>query len=72
MPFQYDRLWKLLQKRGISQKELACKVDISTRTLTRMRQNDYVALKIIDAICTELHCTPNDIMEHIPSEREPE
>lgn len=72
MPFQYDRLWKLLQKRGISQKELAYKVGISTRTLTRMRQNDYVALKIIDAICTELHCTPNDIMEHIPSEREPE
>lgn len=72
MPFSYQPLWDILYKQKMSRRELARRTHMSLNTLYRMGKNDYISLKWVDAICTELHCTPNDIMEHIPSEREPE
>lgn len=67
MPFDYEPLWKQLKKKGLTQKAFSQQSGISISTLTRMRRGDYVALKVIDTICNDLHCTPNDIMQHLPT-----
>ena len=43
-------------------------IGISQSTLDRMSRDEYIALKIVDDICTKFKCTPNDIMMHIPDE----
>ncbi|PWL42887.1 MAG: hypothetical protein DBY45_08100 [Clostridiales bacterium] len=67
MPFSYNPLWKKLIDLGMTKKEFRQKANISKSTLDRMGRNEYIALKVVDQICTKLQCTPNDIMEHIPN-----
>lgn len=71
MPFSYNPLWKLLIDKNMSRRELARQLNLSTSTLTHMGRGDYISLKVLDKICTALHCTPNDIMEHVPPREEP-
>ena len=65
MPFSYDPLWKLLKAKKLTQKDFAKQSGVSISTLTRMRRGEYVALKVLDVICTELHCGPAAVMDHI-------
>lgn len=68
MPFTYKPLWKQLIDLDMTKKDFRELVGISTSTLARMTRDEYIALKIIDDICTKLKCTPNDVMKHIPDE----
>ena len=64
MPVSYNRLWKLLIDKKMSQSELRKKAGIAPNTMTKMRRDEAVNLAILDGICDILHCDFGDIMEH--------
>ena len=70
MSFSYKPWWKMLIDLEMSKKECADAVDISMSTIKRMAKNEYVSLKIIDEICDKLECTPDDVMDYIPNNKE--
>ncbi len=60
----YNGLWKLLIENNIkSCLELSKKIGIAPSTLTRMRNNEYVAMDVLVRLCDYFNCTLNDIVE---------
>jgi DNA-binding Xre family transcriptional regulator len=43
--------------------ELRDKIGISNATLAKLGKNEPVNLKVIDAICQELNCEVEDVLE---------
>ena len=68
----YDRLWKTMRERGISQYKLMREHNISSGQLDRLRKNSYVSTHTLDVLCNILHCDLEDIAEHVDTEYEPE
>lgn len=63
--FVYNKLWKLLIDKGMNKSKLQSAAEISSATITAMGKNEYVAMRILDKICTVLDCEIEDIVEHI-------
>ena len=59
----YDRLWKCLEKKNISQYKLI-KTGIGHSTLTRLKRNENVNTDTIDKLCKILDCRVEEIMEY--------
>ena len=66
MPFNYDKLWKLLLERKITKEELRNKIQASPNTLVKMGKNESVSLAVIDRICNVLDVLPEDVIEYRP------
>ncbi|MGI1709600.1 DNA (cytosine-5-)-methyltransferase [Streptococcus uberis] len=62
--FRYDRLWNLLDDRGILKTEFRDLVKITNQSLSRLSKNENVSLETLDRICNALDCNIEDIMEH--------
>lgn len=62
----YDKLWKTLKAKGISQYKLINDYHISAGQLTRLRQNSNVNTHTLDMLCKILDCKLEDIAEYIP------
>lgn len=60
----YDKLWKCMKEKGISQYRLIKDYGISTAQLNRLRKNQGVSTHTIDVFCEILNCNVEDIMEH--------
>lgn len=61
----YDKLWKTLKDRGISQYKLINTYGISTGQLDRLRKNESVSTNTLDKLCDILNCDLCDIAEYI-------
>lgn len=68
MAVSYNRLWKLLIDKKMSQAEMRRAADIAPNTLTRMRKNEEVTLTVLSRICSVLDCDFGDIVEYINEE----
>ena len=66
----YNKFEALLETNGIGKTELQKKLEISPLTMANFAKNKYVAMSIIDKICSELKCQPGDIMEWVEDENE--
>ena len=66
----YNKFEALLETKGIGKTELQKKLEISPSTMANFAKNKYVAMSIIDKICSELKCQPGDIMEWVEDENE--
>ena len=64
----YDRLWKTMKEKGVSQYALINRHHVSASQLTRMRRNESVSTHTIEMFCRILSCRVEDIMEYIPEE----
>lgn len=64
----YNPLWKKLIDLKMTKKELAEKAGISRSTLGKMRNDDYVALEVIEKIANALDCDVIDILCILPTE----
>ena len=64
----YDRLWKTLQERGISQYRLIRDYHVSTGQLDRLRKNQNVSSYTLGQLCRILGCRLEDIAEYKPEE----
>ena len=63
----YDPLWKKLVDLKLTKTQMAEKADISKNTLAKMGKNEYVALEMIERICTALDCDIVDVISCLPS-----
>ena len=45
-------------------------IHLSPSTLAKMGKDEYVALDILDKICTHLDCNIEDIIEHVQEKNE--
>ncbi len=64
----YDRLWKTLKEKNISQYKLIKDYGIDKAQLHRLRNNMVVKTVILNTLCCILDCKIEDIMEYIPDE----
>ena len=62
----YDKLWKTMKKKGVSQYKLIHVYRISTGQLDRLRKNDNVSTHTLNELCAILQCNIGDIAEFVP------
>ena len=65
----YDKLWKTMQLKGVSQYKLIRVYGISTGQLDRLRKNDNVSTYTLNSLCRILDCTLSDIAEYVPDDK---
>lgn len=61
---KYDRLWKTMNAKGITQYDLYTKYGMNRSQLDRLRHNKNVTINTIDKLCNILECRIEDICEH--------
>ena len=60
----FDKLWVMMEKRGVSTYWLREKCGIDSKTIRRLRANENMETKTLDKLCTALHCRLEDIAEY--------
>ena len=60
----FDRLWALMQKKGVSTYYLREQCGIDSKTVRRLRANENVETKTLDKICAALQCRIEDVAEY--------
>lgn len=68
MALSYNKMWKLLIDKKMSQSELRKAADIAPNTMTKLRRDEAVNLAILGRICNVLDCDFGDIMEYMKEE----
>lgn len=66
----YYKLNELLEKNDMKRADLQRELKIAPATIAHFAKNEYVALSVIDRICTYFKCQPNDIMEWVDEDEE--
>lgn len=59
----FDRLWKTMEKKGVTTYQLREKCGIDSKTIRRLRSNDNMETKTLNKLCTALNCKIEDIAE---------
>mgnify|MGYP002586404333 FL=1 len=67
MPFNYKPLFKLLIDKDMSKEDLRKTISTSSRTITKMNKGKYVALEVLDRICSALRAPIQNVIEHEPA-----
>ena len=65
MAVRYNKLFKLLIDKEMTNAELAEKAGFSANIITRLKRNNYVSLDSIEKICNVLNCRVDDILEFV-------
>ena len=64
----YDKLWRTMKEKGVTQYTLIKKYNISPAQLTRLKRNESVSTHTIEMFCKILKCNVEDIMQFIDEE----
>lgn len=65
----YNKLFKLLIDKKMTNSELAENAGFSANIITRLKRDKYVSLESIEKICGVLNCGVDDILEFILEEK---
>lgn len=65
MAVYYNKLFKLLIDKKITNAELAKKAGVSSNIITRLKRDQYISLESIEKICGVLSCGVDDILEFV-------
>ena len=65
MAVQYNKLFKMLIDRKMSNNQLAKQAGISLNIITRLKRYEYLAMQTIENIFIALDCVVDDILEFI-------
>lgn len=60
----FERLWRTMKEKNISQYKLIREYGISTGQLDRLRKNGNVSTYTLDQLCQILDCNLEDIAEY--------
>ncbi len=71
MGVSYKKLWKLLIDKDMKKKDLQAISGISWSSITKMSKNENVSMEVLMKICQALNCDIGDIMEIVPTAKEP-
>lgn len=69
MTVQYNKLFKMMIDRKMSNHQLAEQAGISLNIITRLKRDEYIAMQTVDKICIALTCGIDDVLEFIPQSR---
>ncbi len=61
----YDRLWKTMERKGITKYYLTAKCGLSPSLITRLKRNQSIRMDTINTLCNILDCKIEDIAEYI-------
>ena len=61
----FNKLWKTMKDKGISQYKLIKEYHISTGQLDRLRKNENVNSYTLNQLCKILGCKLEDIAEYV-------
>ncbi len=70
MAVSYKRLLHLMIERDISNAQLMREAHISANIIMKIKKGQYIALDKVESICKALDCTPNDILEFFPFDKD--
>ena len=70
MAAQYNKLFKMMIDRKMTNNQLAKQAGISLNIITRLRRDEYIAMQTIEKICIALDCSVDDILEFIPESQQ--
>lgn len=62
MAINYNKLRHLLLDKGINQTELQRAIKCSSNTMGKIKRNEYISMKNLEAICCVLDCQLSDIV----------
>lgn len=62
MAVSYNGLWKLLIDKNMKKIDLINRIAISSSTVAKMANGEFVSLKVLEKICAELDCDFGDIV----------
>ena len=62
----FDKLWSIMEEKGVSTYYLREKAGIDSKTIRRLRANENMETKTLDKLCAVLECRLEDIAEYIP------
>lgn len=68
---KYERFWKTLKEKGISQYNLVTDYNISKSLLQRLRNNEGISTHSLDMLCSILDCRVEDIIEFVKDHESP-
>ena len=63
MTVNYDKLWNILNERGMMKTELIKEAKISTNAMAKLGKNEDVRVGVLAKICVALGCKLDDIVE---------
>lgn len=69
MAVNYDKLWSILNERGMMKTELIKEAKISTNAMAKLGRNEDVRVGVLEKICLALNCKMDDIID-IVSDKE--
>ena len=70
MAVQYNKLFKMMIDRKMTNNQLAKQAGVSLNIITRLKRDEYIAMQTIEKICFDLDCGVDDIIEFIPESQE--
>lgn len=65
MAVSYNKLWKLLIDKKMSQADLRKTAGLAPNTMTKLRRDESVSMLILEKICATLDTDFGDIVEYI-------
>ena len=66
MAVQYNKLFKMMIDRKMTNNQLAKQAGISLNIITRLKRGEYISMQTIEKICIALDCNVDEILEFIP------
>lgn len=61
----FDRLWKTMERKGVTTYALREKCGIDSKTVRRLKANENIETKTLDKLCIALECKLEDIAEFV-------
>ncbi len=65
MPVSYNKLFALMEEKGIKKIDLRNKYKINPKTVDSLVNNRSVTVDTIMLLCEILDCQPGDLMEYV-------
>ena len=65
MPVSYDKLFSLMNERGVKKVDLRTKYKINPKTVDSLVNNRSVTVDTIMTLCEIFDCQPGDLMEYV-------
>lgn len=62
---KYDKLWKLMEEKGVTTYQLREKCGIDSKTIRRLKANDNMETKTLNKLCAIFECNLQDIAEYV-------
>ena len=62
---RFDKLWALMEEKGVSTYQLREQCGIDSKTVRRLKANENTETKTLNKLCSFLNCRLEDIAEFI-------